>query len=201
MGWSCTLAVMPNDPHLIHLSKNRNALLLKRNRLLISMSESGILDKANLELYLEEPLPDRPFDMPNIAPHLLASMKKEIGRDYLKTSCDIQMQKNYLSWNKYLIAYSPIRSTNAAILVAEINTGNIIAYVGNIEGTGQDHGEQVDIIQSNRSTGSLLKPFLAMLAIQEGRVTTRTTCWPIFPLISMNLNLTILLMIMKVVYL
>ena len=169
------LAVLPNDPALIHLSKNRNALLTKRNRLLKSLSESGIIDKVNLELYLEEPLPERPFEMPNIAPHLLASMKKETGKDYLRTSCDIQMQKKLsalLKTNSSSLLANQVN--NAAILVAEINTGNIIAYVGNIEGTGQDHGEQVDIIQSNRSTGSLLKPFLAMLGIQEGRVTART---------------------------
>ena len=63
------LAVLPNDPALIHLSKNRNALLLKRNRLLISMSESGILDKANLELYLEEPLPANELPIKPNAPN------------------------------------------------------------------------------------------------------------------------------------
>jgi len=169
------LAILPNDPALIHLSKNREKLLKKRNKLLTSMAESGIIEKADLDLYLSESLPDQPYTMPELAPHLLSSMQKMTDANYLRTTCDHLLQKrvtDLLTINSQALIGNQIH--NAAICVAEVNSGNILAYVGNIPGTGAQHGEQVDIIQSNRSTGSLLKPFLSMLAVQEGRVTPKT---------------------------
>ncbi len=169
------LAILPNDPALIHLSKNRNLLLQKRNHLLQALSNSNIIAATDLPLYMEEPLPDQPYPMPDLAPHLLASMKQMTGANYMRSTCDIQLQNklnDLLALNSTALRSNQVN--NAAILVADINTGNTLAYVGNIKGTGRDHGEQVDIIQANRSTGSLLKPFLSMMALQEGRVTTKT---------------------------
>ncbi|MEI9917860.1 MAG: hypothetical protein WDO14_03550 [Bacteroidota bacterium] len=48
---------------------------------------------------------------------------------------------------------------NAAALVLDVRTGNVLAYVGNVN-SGGEHHENVDVIRSRRSTGSILKPFL-----------------------------------------
>ena len=50
---------------------------------------------------------------------------------------------------------------NAAALIVDVPTGEVLAYAGNStnEGLGQ-HGGSVDIIRSLRSTGSILKPLL-----------------------------------------
>lgn len=169
------LAVLPNNPALIHLGKNRTKLLEKRNNLLSRLADNGLFSKNDLTLYLEEPLPDKPFAMPNLAPHLLLSMQQATHRFFLKSSIDSRLQKRL---SDLLINYGTVLKVNqvhnAAICVADIQSGDVLAYIGNIPHTGAIHGEQVDIIQSSRSTGSLLKPFLAMMAVQDGMVTTKS---------------------------
>jgi penicillin-binding protein 1C len=62
---------------------------------------------------------------------------------------------------------------NAAALVMEVRTGNVIAYVGNVN-SGGEHHENVDVIRSRRSTGSILKPFLFAAMNNEGQMLPKT---------------------------
>jgi penicillin-binding protein 1C len=48
-----------------------------------------------------------------------------------------------------------------------------LAYVGNVE-SGFDHQENVDVITSPRSTGSILKPFLYAAMLDEGKMLPQT---------------------------
>jgi penicillin-binding protein 1C len=51
----------------------------------------------------------------------------------------------------------------------------VAAYVGNISrDRPAEHGQDVDLIQRPRSTGSILKPFLYAAMLQEGGLTPRT---------------------------
>ena len=60
---------------------------------------------------------------------------------------------------------------NAAALVVEVNSGNVLAYAGNIPYEGEpEHGNDVDIITSPRSTGSILKPFLYAAMLNDGLI-------------------------------
>ena len=66
------LAVLPNAPAIIHLSKGRKTLLAKRNRLLKQLLDKEIIDSSTYELAVSEPLPDEPHPLPQIAPHLVS---------------------------------------------------------------------------------------------------------------------------------
>jgi penicillin-binding protein 1C len=50
---------------------------------------------------------------------------------------------------------------NAAAIVVEVGSGNVLAYVGNVSMEDNDRhgGNFVDVIMASRSTGSILKPF------------------------------------------
>jgi penicillin-binding protein 1C len=58
---------------------------------------------------------------------------------------------------------------DGGILVLENSTGNVLAYVGGIEGLSS--AEYVDSVQSYRQAGSTLKPFLYALAIEKKWIT------------------------------
>ncbi|WP_220348490.1 penicillin-binding transpeptidase domain-containing protein [Alkalilimnicola ehrlichii] len=62
-----------------------------------------------------------------------------------------------------------------SVLVIDHRTLTVIAYVGN-HGGGDPHrdGAAVDVIQRPRSNGSLLKPFLYALMLQEGLLVPST---------------------------
>ena len=72
------LAVLPNAPAMIHLSKSRQSLLNKRNRLLKQLYGRKIIDSSTYELAISEPLPDEPHPLPQIAPHLVSRFYPEL---------------------------------------------------------------------------------------------------------------------------
>lgn len=169
-GQSATLAVLPNAPSLIFPGRNEALLLNKRNRLLDKLLTKGIIDQTTHELALAEPLPQKPLALPNLTPHLTERIKKEHPGKHIKTSIDRQLQLNANSIAT--MHYQRLKSNeihNLAILVLNVETREVLTYVGNSP-TGQDNGNYVDIITKNRSTGSTLKPFLFASLLHEGQL-------------------------------
>ena len=72
LSWAeaAMLAVLPNAPAMIHLSKGRDLLLKKRNRLLSKLHDNGKISDSDYDLAVSEPLPQEPKPLPQIAPHL-----------------------------------------------------------------------------------------------------------------------------------
>ena len=58
---------------------------------------------------------------------------------------------------------------HAAALIAELESGEVRAYVGNVIADDPE-GDQVDLVTAPRSTGSLLKPFLYSAMLADGRL-------------------------------
>ena len=171
LSWaeSAMLAVLPNAPAMIHLSKGRKTLLDKRNRLLKQLLEKKTIDSSTYELAISEPLPDEPHPLPQIAPYLVSRFYQERNGEYSRSTINrgIQTQVEDLAerWsNKF--GRSDIR--NLAILVIDIPSNQVVAYCGNVHFDRKQGGNQVDVIQAPRSTGSILKPFLYYAMLQEG---------------------------------
>ncbi|QQU02979.1 penicillin-binding protein 1C [Myroides odoratus] len=162
LSWaeSATLAVLPNAPRLIYPGKNQEILLNKRNALLKKLLEANKIDQSTYELALTEPLPQKPHELPQIAPHLLQYVAKTNKEERLVTTIDYQVQQraNDIIANYYL-HYRQAEVYNIAALIVDVENRDVIAYIGNSP-TTVTHQKDVDIIQANRSTGSILKPFL-----------------------------------------
>ena len=54
------------------------------------------------------------------------------------------------------------------MLVLDVPTGRVLAYMGNLPDADMAHAGMVDIVRAPRSTGSLLKPFLYADMLQSG---------------------------------
>ena len=173
LSWAeaATLAVLPNQPSLIYPGKRDHLLLLKRNRLLSKLWSSGNIDSTTLHLAKLESLPDPPGPLPRITPHLLETMKHELGhgkRFMSSIQIGIQTQINAIT-ERHHQKLKLDHINNLAALVVEIGSGKIIAYCGNSTTTAT-HQNQVDIVRSRRSPGSTLKPFLYAAALDEGLI-------------------------------
>ncbi|MFN6036966.1 MAG: penicillin-binding protein 1C [Bacteroidota bacterium] len=170
---SATLAVLPNSPAIIYPGKNQNKLLKKRNKLLFKLKEEKIINEEDYSLALSEPLPMKAFGIPNLVPHLLQKSILEFGEGKrIKACVDVTLQRNIddlLNEHAKFLQANEIH--NACAIVIKINTGEILAYVGNTKKNNkEDHGNDVDIISSARSTGSLLKPFLYGAMLNDGEL-------------------------------
>lgn len=187
LSWAeaAMLAVLPNAPAMIHLSKSRQSLLNKRNRLLKQLRERKIIDSSTYELAISEPLPDEPHPLPQIAPHLVSRFYQERNGKYSVSTIDrgiqTQIENAAERWSNEFNR-SDIR--NLAILVIDIRTNQVVAYCGNVNFERKQSGNQVDVIQAPRSTGSILKPFLYYAMLQEGSLLPHT----LLPDIPININ-------------
>ncbi len=177
-GEAATLAVLPNSPAMIHPGKNRSLLKQKRDRLLTRLADMGKIDAVTLELSLSEPLPDKPLPLPQHAPHLMSAKCS-------RTTIDISLQKRAEAiLERWHPTFSRKGIHDLAAVIIDVQSGNVLAYCGN---TGYGSGREgccVDILQSPRSTGSILKPFLYCAALQDGQILPRT----LLPDIPVNIN-------------
>lgn len=174
LSWaeSALLAVLPNAPSMLHLSKNRAALIEKRNRLLKRLLENDDIDQLTYDLSIQEPLPGAPKSLPQYAPHL-ANYLIRTGHSGKKTvtTIDLELQKSteqILENHHQRLKQNQI--FNGAVVITDYRDGKILAYVGNTSVEESEHGGDNDMIQAPRSSGSILKPFLYNQTMSQGMI-------------------------------
>jgi len=179
LSWAeaCTLAVLPNSPALIHPGRNRATLQQKRDRLLRRLQEDGRMGALDLELALREPLPAEPVALPQHAPHLLETLRARFPDTHrFRTTLDARLQAaatQIVRERARLLARQEIH--NAAALVVDNRSFEVLAYVGNAEwSVTNERGHAVDIVRRARSTGSILKPFLYAAMLDAGEILPGT---------------------------
>lgn len=179
LSWaeSATLAVLPNSPSLIYPGKNQLRLKEKRDRLLERLCEAGIIDRSTCDVSKQEALPGAPYPLPRFAPHLLDRASKEGGKGTIVQTtidADLQLRVNAIV-DKHHRTLKGNQINNAAAIVLDVATGNTLAYCGNTDDPADEqNGDDVDVITSPRSTGSILKPFLYAGMLTDGQILPNT---------------------------
>ena len=165
LSWAeaATLAVLPNSPSLIHPGRSRERLKQKRDELLKRVLDS----EEDLELAMMEDIPDRPFEIPMSAYHYLSEQDKRHHGEHISSTIDASLQQSVTDIMKRHHEMNIQNSIdNAAVYVVDYLNDEVIAYVGN--NWDADDARMVDMIQAQRSTGSILKPFLFAAMLDEG---------------------------------
>jgi penicillin-binding protein 1C len=174
LSWAETamLAVLPNAPSLVHPGKNRQVLLQKRNALLDKLAAANKISKEEAELSKQELLPDKPLLLPQNAPHLLQRFRIEnkTASTKIKTTIDGVLQLNV---NEIVLRHQQVLKSNGinnmCALVLDVETGNTLAYVGNVfQPQNKNLESDVDVINAARSPGSALKPILYAAMLSDG---------------------------------
>lgn len=164
------LAVLPNAPSALRPGKNPDELLAKRNRLLLRLTEEGKLSIQDYDLAILEALPTHPNPLPNQAMHLAQYAFQGQEGHVVHTTLNHAVQEHTRALlDRYYKKMKVNGVHNAAILVADVRTGEVLAYHGNTN-CGLEHGHFVDVVQAARSSGSILKPFLYCAMQQNGQL-------------------------------
>ncbi len=183
LSWAenAMLAVLPNSPAMIHISRKRDKLKAKRDRLLKRMFEQGKINKLDYQLAIVEELPKKPKPLPRLAPHLLDTLAKQSVKQNNKhqrfnTTIDYILQQRLNQVAKHqgnVLALKDIH--NFAIVVIDNTTFETKAYIGNSpSGDLTKNGQAIDMVRRPRSTGSTLKPFLFARMIDQGEILPET---------------------------
>ena len=173
LSWSecALLAVLPNSPGAMNVEKNHDRLISKRNYLLDKLYAKGKLTEQQLKLAKEEPLPTERYPFERVAPHLARRLYNTKNEKVIKTTIDYDLQKRMQEIVKSYVGYTHSEGiTNAAMLIVENKTRNVKAYIGSQEFMDMENEGQVDGVIAKRSPGSILKPFLYALSIDEGMI-------------------------------
>ncbi|MCC8173892.1 MAG: penicillin-binding protein 1C, partial [Odoribacter sp.] len=173
LSWAeaALLAVLLNAPSL----RDREVLKSKRDKLLNRLCQVGYINQEDLILAKAEPIPERAYETESIAAHLLTqaiiSGKGERNKSYLDSRLQQQVNEIVKRHSRNL---SGNLIYNAAVMVAHIPSGEVRAYVGNSPALPGSRGNDVDIITAVRSSGSVLKPALYALMIQNGNILPKS---------------------------
>jgi penicillin-binding protein 1C len=178
LSWAevATLAVLPNAPGLITPGRARERLQARRDRVLHKLAAQGTLTRLDLELALAEPLVEAPLPLPNLAPHLLDTLRARHPQRYrFHSTLDAGLQRQagaQVARHAEQLQRSGVG--NVAAVIADNRSFEVLAYVGNA-GWGMDAGRAlaVDIVQRPRSTGSILKPFLYAAMLDSSQLLPR----------------------------
>ena len=179
LSWAeaATLAVLPNAPALIHPGRSRELLEQKRNELLLRMQEPKAfipkrfdiarISKEDSELAMMEDIPSRPFEIPMLAYHYLTEQDKLHHGEHIGTTIDAALQKSVIDIMQRQHQLNKLNSIdNAAVYIVDYLNDEIVSYVGN--NIDADDAKMVDMVRAQRSTGSILKPFLFAAMLDEG---------------------------------
>lgn len=166
-----SLAVLPNEPSLVRPGLNEKILKKKRDALLDKLFEYNVISRESLDLAKLETVPTAPHPLPNKTPHYAENLKKHTDKSFAITHINLKLQERASEIMEELSAEAARSSVyNAAAIILENSSGNILAYIGNTGIYNKNRivqNEAVDIIQARRSSGSLLKPFLYAAAIDS----------------------------------
>lgn len=162
------LIALPQAPESRRPDRNPQHALAARNRLLERWEEAGILPAAVAVEARGRPVPLARAETPRLAAHFSDRVRGTAGsQGRVSTTLDARLQRRLEAVLKRRQSQLPAAHT-AAALVVEHGSGEIRAWAGSADYFGAGFPGQVDMVSAVRSPGSLLKPFIYVLAFDQG---------------------------------
>ncbi len=162
------LAGLPKSPTgFMPLAHPRSARK-RRDYVLTRMREERYISSAELEEARKTPLGAAWHDYPMLSPHYgmrLAEQTRE--RKQVETALDGSIQARAEALVRRHLRDYPGEITNAAMLVVDVESAEVLARVGSGDFFDTPGGGQVDACRALRSPGSTLKPFIYGYAIEH----------------------------------
>lgn len=165
------LAGLPRNPRKLNPHVALEAARRRQITVLERMQANHRLDSARYDRAVAEPLALRPPQRRFRAPHFVEMVLRQLPETpapELRTTLDLRLNDRVDTILRERIAQLREQNVrNAAAVVIENSTGNVIALVGSENYFEPDSG-QVNGAWAARSAGSALKPFTYLLALERG---------------------------------
>ncbi|MBX2902607.1 MAG: penicillin-binding protein 1C [Chitinophagales bacterium] len=173
VGELTTLSVVPNRPSSLRLGKNNSAVEAVRNQWLRKFEEEGVFLSSEISDALQEHVNAQRRLLPRFAPHFSYRIKSLGGNIF--TTIDLEKQRKCEQIvQTYVNGLRSRGIQNAAVMVIENGSGNVISYVGSADFYHAADAGQVDGAKAVRQPGSTLKPLLYGLCFDAGIYTPKT---------------------------
>ncbi len=165
------LSIIPNRPSSLVIGRHNAEIVKERNKWLRRFASEKLFTQKEIADALEEPLNAERGTVPRYIPHLAAKLKNRAETN-LQTYIDPGLQiKTEKLVQDHVRASSLKNITNAAVIIMDNNSGQVITYVGSADFHDAKRSGQVNGAKAIRQPGSTLKPLVYALAIDEGILT------------------------------
>jgi len=162
------LVALPQSPEGRRPDRNPKAAKIARDRVLRTAWKTGIIPLDAYQAALTEPVPNFRRQMPMLAAH---KAREALGRmpgvqeHQLTIDRELQIRLEKMAQSQ---AAKLAQSVSLAILVADHQSGEVLAAVGSPDLTDDSRRGHIDMTSATRSPGSTLKPLIYGLAFEDG---------------------------------
>jgi len=168
------LSIIPNRPSSLVMGRNNDLIIKERNRWLQQFQSDGIFTEKEISDALQEPLTAQRGSVPKLIPHLAWKLKNQ-GGPVIHTNIHLNTQlKTEKLVQDYVRVLTLKNIRNAAVVIIDNETHNVITYVGSGNFYDTTDAGQVNGAAAIRQPGSTLKPLLFGLCIDAGWMTPKT---------------------------
>ncbi len=168
------LIALPQAPEARRPDRHPDAALRARDRVLARLTDAGILSDEDQTIANRAAVPLHARRFPAAAPHLTNRVKADDpARLKHRVTLDLTLQSAMETLLQEALKGAPPR-VSAALIVADHQSGEVLASVGSPDFTDTDRQGFVDMTRASRSPGSTLKPLVYGLAFDQGLVHPAT---------------------------
>ncbi|MCX6153628.1 MAG: penicillin-binding protein 1C [Candidatus Kapabacteria bacterium] len=181
LAQATAMAVIPQNPNKYRPGIENDLIKLLRNKLLNKLLLKNIFSSDEIKTASTEPVIASRHEIPRLAPHLAVRLNQSYPfKPVIRTKINYRIQSiaSDLTQN-HLINQREKGIFNAAAIVIDNNTRNVIAYIGSNDFFDMVHCGQVDGIKAIRSPGSALKPLAFGMGFEFGLITPKSRLFDI----------------------
>jgi penicillin-binding protein 1C len=169
------LAAIPNDPNQLNPYDRLTALKRRQQYVLRQMVRDRTITPIQAQQAWAESVALQPRQQGILAaPHFLFWVAHHLPDKHpahIRTTLDRPLQQFVETQTQQIVqSLTPHNAHQAAALVVENSTGEILAYVGSTDYFASAAEGRNDGVQALRQPGSTLKPFLYQLALEQKQI-------------------------------
>jgi penicillin-binding protein 1C len=161
------LVVLPQSPSRLRPDRFPDRARAARDKVLLRMSQLGVLTPQQVAEARQEPLPGRLRPLPFLAPHLAGRLRA--------AQPDTTLHRTFINRNLQQTLETLARQqqsalepdSSVALLVVANRDRRVLAYVGTSDFADPRRAGQVDMVRAVRSPGSTLKPLVYGLGFDD----------------------------------
>ena len=176
IGEIAALSIVPNRPNSLRPGENNDLLIRERNKWLGRYLKAELFPAQDIQDALGEPMKAYRHELSRYAYHICQRILGSVRKKHtIYTTIRSETQRKVETLVKEHVQRWYFRNVkNAAAVVIDNKTGDIIAYAGSADFFNEEDAGQVDGVRAVRSPGSTLKPLIYGLAFDNGIVTPKS---------------------------
>jgi len=168
-GEAALLAVLPQAPSRLRPDRWPQRAEAARNKVLDRLAEYQVWSAQDVADIKQEAVWLPPRQTPQMAPLLARRLLALSPDNKITSTIDVSLQRELESLASSLKNQLPPR-TSLALLVVDHSNMKVRGYVGSVSFNDDSRFGHVDMISSVRSPGSVLKPFVYGMALDDGLI-------------------------------